>query len=122
VHNVKPEAYIHEDQEKEVESIYKDLLSATSLQEFLEKIPENIGSSENISKVDPYAIYITENEDIFFNNPSAETKREYDNTLRHLAQAIVDANRNSSVSILVGNIVDEISRNFFGSDVLYNST
>jgi len=32
----------------------------------------------------------------------------------------VDANREQSSSVLVGNIVDELSRNFFGSDVAYN--
>jgi len=39
-----------------------------------------------------------------------------------LAQILVDANKTKSSSVLVGNIVDELARNFFSSDILYNKT
>jgi len=71
---------------------------------------------------DVLAQYIEDNADAFFVNPTAESRREFETTVRHLAQALVEANRDLSPSVHVGNIVDEISRNFFGSDVLYNST
>ena len=120
VHNVKPEAYVHEDEQKEVNEIYNDLLSSKSLGELTPKIPEYIADIDKLGEIDPYIEYLEENESVFFGNPTADTTKEYKETLRNIAQAIINSNKQTSSSILVGNIVDELSRNFFGSDVLYN--
>jgi hypothetical protein len=45
---------------------------------------------------------------------------ELNTTLYNLSR--VWNNRKDSPSVLVGNIVDELARNFLGSDILYNRT
>lgn len=71
-----------------------------------------------------YLRYINDNRAIFFENPSPETALELQRTLTNLAKAFYETfqHKSQNSSIRMGNVVDELGRNFFGTDVLYSLT
>ena len=122
VHNVKPRSYIRPQDDAEINEIYNKLKSAKTVKQ-LEDLLKTYSDIEATNyQIIPYIKYIKDNETIFLNNPSAETEKEYQDTLKHLSQAIFDSLREKGPSVHMGNIVDELSRNFFGSPVLYAAT
>ena len=112
VHNVKPEAYKHEDEKKIQDNLLDDLKKAKSVDEIRNVLEEYIVPFDD-SQV--YLRYLKDNWDELQTNPT-----ELNTTLYNLSR--VWNNRETSASVLVGNIVDELARNFLGSDVLYNKT
>lgn len=133
VHSVKPESYIHEDEIKEVDEIYNDLLQKETYDDIVDvmgkyvpdfqiKDGENIKINPKYEDVGVYLKYIQDNESLFFNNPTLESTNEYKTTLKHLAQSLVYKKRKESSSIRLGSIMDELLRNFFGTPVLYAQT
>jgi hypothetical protein len=62
-----------------------------------------------------YLRYINDNSNIFYNNPTSESKKELETTLVNLAGSFYDLFERKGPSVSVGNVVDELLRNFFGS-------
>lgn len=119
VHNVKPEAYDHPDDKKRANEIYEDLRQAKTFDEFEDRLIAYTSDPRD-KDIHIYHLYVEDNKNVFFGAPTAESRKEYDTVLRHIAQSLVQNNESSS--ILVGNIVDELARNFFGSQTLYDLT
>ena len=120
VHAVKPEPYVKPEDNKPVNDLFNKLKEAKSLEEIQEIVLQD-GTGDNLTnRVNPYFKYIDDNSTIFFNNPTPENYKEYIDTLRHLAREAIESY--NSASIKMGNVMDELGRNFFGSDQLYTQT
>jgi len=77
---------------------------------------------DNYPDILVYLRYINDNSKLFFETPTEESKKDLNSTLENLARAFLQYFEQMQASVQVGNIVDELARNFFGSDVLYNKT
>lgn len=120
VHSVKPKNYIRPDVENKINAEFERLKSFTSLQD-IRKYLSKYDDQERIHKqLIAYYKYFEDNENIFFDNPVGENLQELHRTLKSIAT--ITQSREPGVSVNVGNIVDELSRNFFGSDLLYAKT
>ena len=119
VHNVKPQSYFREDEDKQVKTLQRELLNAGTYSELNDVILTKV-SEKSQHDVNVYLKYIDDNRTIFFGNPTKESAKEYQETLLHLAQVLIE--RTPGNSIRMGNVVDELARNFFGSNALFDST
>lgn len=122
VHNIKPEAYVHPEQNERIKDIYNKLSKAKSLKEFRDALIGYVSPDPEADQDDIhiYQKYIEDNQNEFFDNPTTASKAEFENTVKHLAQAIVAYDNTPGASVKVGNVVDELARNFFGSDIMYS--
>lgn len=127
VHNVKPESYEHPDQNKQIEDIYREISNSETVAQLRKKLERYDVADLNshlayFFDVTYYCAYLEANEVVFFNNPTPENAKELDTIFRNIARSIVNATRGISSSIRMGNVADELNRNFFGTPNLYNLT
>lgn len=116
VHNVKPESYNHPDQNKQIEDIYNRFKEAKSLKDVEDIMIEYVDPDpDEFTEIHVYHLYIQDNQNAFFDNPTSDSIKEYQTTIKNLSQAIVNNQHKAGVSVKVGNVIDELLRNFFGS-------
>lgn len=140
VHNVKPESYIHADRQKFVDGSFETLSKETTYEGVKKTIVDTLRQmydssqtpfddteewwQDNYQDVAVYLRYLNDNRNAFFENPTPESTVEKNTTLKNLAQAFYEngSNRKNSSSIRMGNVADELYRNFFGTPTLYGQT
>lgn len=120
VHNILPESYVHEDQRKVAKEILDKLKAASTIDE-IEKIVESYRESRGDFDIAPYIQYLKDNESIFFNNPTYENAKELSIVLDHISAAI-SSHRTPSAAIRMGNLIDDLTRLFFGNRVFFDLT
>lgn len=134
MHNVMPESYKHEDRDDFVKTSLKNISKASSYADVRSMIKDSLKSfygdsfedskdwwDENAPDISVYLRYLKDNDNIFFENPSAETALEKQRTLENLVKAFYEEiyRKEKSSAIRMGNVVDELSRNFFGTEEWY---
>ena len=117
VHSVMPEAWL---QDTSWMQNNREMREKTTLKDLVDYL-EAHKTDANKKNISAYIKYLQDNWDSTFsevarNNP--ENQREYDTTIEHAAKGLY---QNTSPSIKVGNINDEIERYFFGDRNVYNN-
>ena len=119
MHNVMPESYVHVKEQEFIESYYNDLLKKNTYEEVESTIT---GSYKDNEDARVYLQYLRDNKNAFFDNPTPEGTIEKNITLRHIVQALSKTEKGVSSAIRMGNVADELYRNFFGTPTLYTQT